>query len=822
MSRASGRRALWRWSRRMIRREPSSTVLVVALLAVPVAFTTFAVVALSSTALIPDALMGAADHRVDLPPGETGQGARDALVEGFDGSLGAEAGDLRLPGRADHYPLYAIDMSHPMAAGFARMVDGRAPASPDEIAVHPGLARAAGVSLGDRIDAGGRPRTVVGLAENPSATDDQVGFVSPGSLAEVRGWFALIDAGGAPPERIAALVDGVGSSTQSRADYRDATIASLAVSLFGGLALAEVALVAAAAFTVSARRRQRDLALIATAGATPRQLRRAVLSGAAGLGVLGALAGAVVGLTASVAATGWLSDVGHRRLAGPVVPWLFVGGIALAAVLAATVAGWWPARAVARQSVMDALTAHRPAARRPWRSAGAGVVLVLAGTAISVAAYQAETTALTAVSIVAATLGVVLLAPFTVAGLGRAARHLPTSARVAARDLSRNRGRTAAGVAALVVALGFPLTIGFATASFDRYNRETFVAATPANVAVVTPGEPGSVPAGFDAATFDTPAALAQALPEARVAPMTVPVVGRIVGGSQPGYPIGVAMAPLGPPGSDGSVPIFTSALTVATPEVLAALDDPGLTAALDGHSLVSTDPRLADGTEPTLLTPDSIMLAGEEAPPRATAGQPAVDVEPIHRLPGAAAYDRSPSTFISAELATALGWDLAVSGWVVVADRPLDEAQLDTIAAIAARNGLEMAHAGAPSQATTARRAITAIGAANALAVVGIIVALTRAEARADDALLAAVGARPRARRHRAAATAGLTTLLGAVLALPASAIPLAGLLSRPEYDWVAPTDSLLAVLAGVPVLASATTWLVSRSQPAAGVRLT
>jgi putative ABC transport system permease protein len=62
-------------------------------------------------------------------------------------------------------------------------------------------------------------------------------------------------------------------------------------------------------------------------------------------------------------------------------------------------------------------------------------------------------------------------------------------------------------------------------------------------------------------------------------------------------------------------------------------------------------------------------------------------------------------------------------------------------------------------------------------LMVVGVGLALMSQEARDDDTLLTLVGASPRVRRSRAAARAGVLTLLGAALAVPAGLLPICGL---------------------------------------------
>ena len=75
---------------------------------------------------------------------------------------------------------------------------------------------------------------------------------------------------------------------------------SVAIVVLGGLALVEAALVASAAFSVSIRRRQRDLGLLAATGAEPRHLAGTVIAEGRLLGAVGALAGALVGMAGAL------------------------------------------------------------------------------------------------------------------------------------------------------------------------------------------------------------------------------------------------------------------------------------------------------------------------------------------------------------------------------------------------------------------------------------------------------------------------------------------------------------------------------------------
>src|SRR5205814_5172553 len=77
--------------------------------------------------------------------------------------------------------------------------------------------------------------------------------------------------------------------------------AVLMVVLVAGLAMLEVVLLAGPAFAVSARRRRRDLALVAAAGGTPAHLRRIVLADGVVLGAVAAAAGVALGVGVAAA-----------------------------------------------------------------------------------------------------------------------------------------------------------------------------------------------------------------------------------------------------------------------------------------------------------------------------------------------------------------------------------------------------------------------------------------------------------------------------------------------------------------------------------------
>ena len=97
-----------------------------------------------------------------------------------------------------------------------------------------------------------------------------------------------------------------------------------------------------------AQRRLRQLGMLAAVGATERHLRLVLLADGAVVGVLAALAGTGIGLTAWIVAAPHLEEPAGHRIDPWQVPWWLVVGGMLLAVVTALAAAWWPARAISR------------------------------------------------------------------------------------------------------------------------------------------------------------------------------------------------------------------------------------------------------------------------------------------------------------------------------------------------------------------------------------------------------------------------------------------------------------------------------------------
>ena len=127
--------------------------------------------------------------------------------------------------------------------------------------------------------------------------------------------------------------------------------------------MALVGLVAAAGFVVVAQRRQRQLGLLSAIGASARHLRLVMIVNGAIVGTVAAIGGAMLGVIGWIAAAPWVEAAANHRIDRFALPWALMATTLLIAVVMATAAAWWPARAVSRLSVMAALSG------RPSRSA---------------------------------------------------------------------------------------------------------------------------------------------------------------------------------------------------------------------------------------------------------------------------------------------------------------------------------------------------------------------------------------------------------------------------------------------------------------------
>ena len=139
-----------------------------------------------------------------------------------------------------------------------------------------------------------------------------------------------------------------------------------------------------------------------------------------------------------------------------------MAGIGLA-VATATVAAWWPARAVARMPITDAVAARPPVPRRVHRSLAAAIALFAYGVLAIGAGVDPDTEAITPIffisGMVALPVAVLLASAPVLRAVARLAGRFPVGTRLAVRDLARFESRSAAALGAITLAMGIAVSV---------------------------------------------------------------------------------------------------------------------------------------------------------------------------------------------------------------------------------------------------------------------------------------------------------------------------------------------------------------------------
>jgi putative ABC transport system permease protein len=682
-----------------------------------------------------------------------------------------------------------LDLNDPLAAGLFTVDEGRLPQSPDEVVVNTALA-SRGFAVGDPLEVqDGATYTVVGVGESgayrgyPRLAGPDPRLVPTGAATSASSGSWLVEAGDVTWPEVLALNE-LGAAVTSRAVLEDpppesewppqvrswqspvdgntVAIAALVVTM----ALLEVVLLAGPAFAVGARKRSRDLALMAASGATPAQGRRTILASGVVLGAVGSALGVALGL-----AVGWAVLPLAQRYSGSWfgpydVVWWQVGAVAAFGLASAVLAAVVPAWLASRQDVVAVLNGRRGDRKPGLRSPALGVVLLGAG--IALAAYGAlgsGTETMIAGAALLAVLGMILLVPVVLVGLARLSRRLPLVLRFAVRDASRHRTRTVPAVAAVAATVAGVVALGIANASDAAENEATYVPTLAMGQGAVNGW-------GLDEATWDRiSAAVAREVPAAR----TVAVAGLSEGGPDRGFREFRFHVVSGPQyrleSYDGSL---GSALLVGD-RVPAFL--PGLTADQRAHA----DAVLAAG---------GVMLFASE--PHADADVRASVTDHGRRGgKGADTVGRAtlPATFVDLDVPTAPGMGVISPAAAralgtpprtvaVVVDGGVSESEQqdveEAVGAITQDAGFYVERGYQSSDETVIL--LLVLGALGGVLMLGGTLTATflaLSDARPDLATLAAVGASPRSRRGVAASYAVVVGFVGAVLGAAVGFVP-------------------------------------------------
>lgn len=892
MSVLRGRRAVLRLAARDARRHQGRSALVVTMVALPVLVLSAVDVvartgeAAGTTSAAPTA--GAADAVVQVLPFPVQQTPDGGTWTGVDGSTGAAPSaedvaadlgatrvvtDTRSTARyaatdgSRRLDLRQLAYADPLAEGLVRQLDGRAPRTPQEVAVTPELARLAGVDVGDRLELT-RPvasLTVVGTVaveddaqptalalpgavpvEQPDLPDQRylVDTADPVTWDEV---VALNDLGYVVTSAavLADLPDRADVPYYATVDSSGTGRAELAafVALAAGMALLEVVLLAGPAVAVGARRSRRLLALVAATGGDRRQVRDVVLGQGLVLGAVAGVVGVALGVPAGVLAVAGIERFTDAVLPDAVVRPLDLLALALIAAVTAVLASVVPARSVSRQDVSLALAGRREPARRRRRVPVLGGLLALAGLALVLGGIERRSALAILAGAALGQVGLVLCTPALVTLTGRLGGLLPLAPRLALRDSVRHVGRTAPAVAAVMAAVAGSVAIGIVVASQAERDERAYTASVPIGDAVVN--------LDTSQATDADIAAVEQVV--GRELPVAQSVALRTLDGACGGGSCGAVYAELPPV---NHCPLDAGAPTDA--DFDAARDDPrcaglfelsgttvgsaGLPASTivdDGTALTAVLDREAPEVPAALargqaVVFDPLLVQDGQVRLRVERGQGASGSRLV-RVPAVAVPDAvtTPSLVLPPELVEQLGLTAVPSSLYLRTSRMPTEAEQE-----AAQTALDLAGFDVGVQVERGYQdaylpgllALVVGAAVITLGAAATATGLAMTDARPDLATLAAVGASLGVRRRLSVSTSLVITGLGTALGLVAGAVPgvaaVRSLQQPPEgyvgvfgfgdggWPLVVPWTSLVVTVVAVPLLAALAAVLLTRGR--------
>ncbi len=667
-----------------------------------------------------------------------------------------------------------------LAAGLLVMNAGRAPGKAGEVALSEVLIQGLGVTLGESVAIDGRTVLVTGRVADPENLNSAVVLRPYDGEGPVGRPSILVELPEAEAASIAAQWEAQGAQVDLRSRTgADDPFEAFLIFVLGSFAFFEAALVVAAAFAVGMRRRQRELGLLGSNGAPRSGMVAALLVSAAALAAVGGALGIAVGAACARALHPYL-DGWTGRMNGPFVAGAFVLGI-VTAVLAATL----PACGAVRLPIRVALSGRRPVAgsSRGWLFAGLGlgalgVLLVLAG---AFGGTRMAALLILSGSILLA-LGLGAASPWILGGLASWAGPLPIAWRLAVRDAGRFRARNGPAVTAVMAGLSVSVMMAALIASVKDLTR------------VLDPF------LRDDVILVEGPAAeaVARELEREFTVLAAAPFQAVYCDGS-------LVRAHFADAIRDGERVPFDAWIACGGEELLEVFGVEAAVRDFRAGQIVTVTAERAGA---------SVSLFGS--------GSDAIGVVPVS---GSVATQRlrEPRALLSLDHLDALGLHAGLPPrnsllpWLVRLDRPVTEAMAERARGLAAA-------AGSPGNTIDAEALrmepitgfytlVLALCIVTGLIVIFVATALSSVESTEDAAILHTVGAAPALLRAHAATRAGYLAFLGSALAIPAGLMPMIGFqrLAALSLDFVMPWREIAITLLVMPLVAYAGTWLVA-----------
>lgn len=830
---AMGRRSLSRWALRLALSEWKQRILIVLLIALASTATLLGVAVASAAPGTPNAsTFGTAQTLIQLPGTTKNLSGVIASIEKAYGTASVIYDEPIATGQTGGADLRAQSPSAPFTQVLLALDHGRYPTGAGEVAVTAGLAQLYSLKVGaiwhvppsTGADAG-RAFTVTGIVEDPSNLLDEFALVSPGELAS----HGQLTSDGQVRIFLGESLDSAAASAAGDVIPKDAIVtapapsnsvlsAATIVLIISVIGLVFIGLVATAAFTVIAQRRQRALGMLASLGATKADVRFVLIAD----GLIGGVAGTIVG--AAVALGGWLWYYPHlatataHRIDPFNLPWAAVVIGMLLAVVTAVLAAVWPGHAVSKVPVVAAISGRVEPPQLVSRSLRPGLIVLVAGLFVLFASGGQSGGQnggyLVIAGLLCCEIATALLAPLIVDKLARLAWRAPLASRLALRDLARYRSRSGAALAAVSFAV-FIATVVIMIASITFGDSLAYNAPNMASNQLIlyNPGsspsqyQPGqSVPAAKLAATQKQADAVAAQLRAPAPVELELAVSVNV---PEPGQPTQNQFGTVISTSRPGAV----GPLYVATPGLLKAF---GIS-----HNEVSPD---ADVLTVRTLLPSAgglELVSGDflaQSPPGCPAGMCILNpaIQTMSKLP---AGTSTPNTVITENAVKALHERAVSVGWLIQARSALTPVQINAARQVALGLGTTIETKNGQLSLGEISNGATIGGLLLALGVLAMTAGLIRGETAGDLRTLTAAGAGGRTRRALAGVTTGVIAFLGAALGAVAACLAVS---VWSHADLAAalgkgPWSDIGLMVIGMPLIGAATAWLFGGRQPTA-----
>ena len=599
---------------------------------------------------------------------------------------------------------------------------------------------------------------------------------------------------------------------------------SIAAAVLGMLL---IALVGVGGFTVLAQRRLRAIGMLAAQGATQRHIRLVVRANGAATGIVGAVAGAVLGFLAWLAYRPQAENGAHHVMGVFQLPWAVIGISMALAIIATYFAASRPAKAIARVPVVAALAGRPPAPRKTRHLAvpvglcflvGAFLLLGAAGATTGSGGGKSNQTLELAVGFIALTVAIVLLAPALLSVVAAAGRRSPIAVRLALRDLARYRARSGPALAAISLSTLIAVIICVASAArFGNVLDYTGPNLTSSQLIVYAPGDA----AGFSSGPNGQPTNGAD----------------RRRAKGREGHRRRARHGQHDHARADQREPeprreralmerpdLRGDAAAAQRVRHQAVRDQPGRRHPDDASGTVDDEPDAAHLRRPAWGRAD--RQPGQRAYQRQPVALPGGQ---LHRQPAHPGGRPAPVRHVRAEhgghrardhhpAPAEVGRDLRLAH--PGAERPHRRPGNATPSGPPRRAGMSVETRNSIPSLAQIIDAATLFGIVLAIGILGLSVGLVRSEAARDLRTLSATGAGGGMRRTITATTAGALAFTGAVVGIVGGYLAAIGFFRSNSLDGLSsltsiPVTNLLVILVGMPLAATVLGWLLAGRDP-------